>query len=102
MICVDFDGDASAGFQMENDQAAMTSKSFSFNIDRCNPKNRAGKKPCKSKEEIDKFIFDVQLDIFQYYEKIDFLKFNEKPVFKMFEIVSTSVLKADTVLNLQV
>ena len=54
----------------------MIIKNFSFNINRC-----TGKPNCKSKEEIDEWIKDIQIDSWVVQQSMDFEVYNEKPIF---------------------
>jgi len=47
---------------------------------------------CRSEEEIDIFMEDLQVDVWQLGEKIDFLKYGQKPVFKAAELVASELL----------
>lgn len=57
----------------------MESKSFTFTINRCDPK----KSICASKEEIDEYIKDIQVDSWSVKEVLDFNEYVKWPTFKV-------------------
>ena len=60
LICPDYTN--FDGFLLEGEPASMISKNMQFVIQKCNPKNRIGQRPCKSDKEIMNYIRDFQVD----------------------------------------
>ena len=73
----------------------MLMKSLSFEVTRCDNSDRVGKTACKGDGEINKYMRDFQVDFWTYMEKIDFSKYDEKPVFKIQELMSTILLSSN-------
>lgn len=72
---------------MRGNMPSFNIKSPQFTIERC-----VGETYCESNENINKFISDLQVDTWVFSEKIDYLMYLEKPVFKIAEFVSGDVL----------
>ena len=43
-------------------------------------------------DAIDKFISDLSIDTWVFTEKIDYLKYNTKPIFRITEFVSANIM----------
>lgn len=79
--------------------SSMKSKNFVFAIERCNSENAPPGVTCKSDEEIDAFAEDIQIDSWVISEKMDFHKYDDRPVFRTMENKGTFLLKHDIVPN---
>ena len=48
---------------LQGDEASMVSQSMNFKVDRCTQsRKKDGEKPCASEEEIDEYLYDLQVD----------------------------------------
>ena len=76
-MCPDFSKSEADTFELIGDISHMESKAFTFTIKRCNPKVSE----CASKEEIDEYIKDIQVDSWALNEELDFNEFVKRPTF---------------------
>lgn len=87
MICPDFDNFSHNGkntWLLTGSMASNIIKWGEFAIERCDRKKHTY---CESDEMIDKFISDLQVDTWVFQEKIDYLKYHVKPIFKILEFI---------------
>jgi hypothetical protein len=64
------------GFVLQGSPMNMLWKNFQFNIKKC-----SGKPNCKSEEEIDFWLRDIQVDNWVVQQSMDFNVYGEKPIF---------------------
>ena len=82
----------STEFELLGDTSSMLKKSISFEVNKCNISDRAGKTPCQKDSDINDYIRDFQVDFWVQNEKIDFSTYDKKPVFKVEELQRTVLL----------
>lgn len=63
-----------------------------FVIERCQEKYLNKGEKCEKHENINTFLSDLQADTWIFQEKIDYLKYFEKPIFKIVEYVRGGIL----------
>ena len=81
---------------LKGEPANMEYKNIEFRVDRCNNENRkAGEPACASEQEIDDFIYDLEIDTWMIYEMADYSIFGHKPVYKVMEVFSRTLLKKE-------
>ena len=68
----------------------MISKSIYFNIDKCDNKNRVGKKQCNS--NINGFVKDISVDTWVMQRKMNFTDKIGEPSFILSDIVDSVLL----------
>ena len=89
MICPDF---SSTEWKLRGSPASFVIKRGEFVIERCVGPH------CETDENINKFVSDLQVDTWVFQEKIDYLKYHVKPVFKISEFLNDDLLNhPDTV-----
>jgi hypothetical protein len=72
----------------------MVTRSFEFTINRCNQTLQdIQKRPkCKSDEEINEWIKDVNVEIWGIEEKIDYSDYSDKPFYRMNTLYNSVLL----------
>jgi predicted AlkP superfamily phosphohydrolase/phosphomutase len=95
VLCPDFTKNAAGTFLLRGDISHMVSKSFTFTVNRCDPK----KTVCASKEDIDDFIKDIQVDSWSKNEELDFNEFIKRPTFKVQALLGSYLLNNHTIQN---
>lgn len=76
------------------DPSMMKSQAYEIRFSECRGTSRTGK-PCKSKPEIQKYIKDVQVDIWATFESMDFNQYEKMPTFVLQDIYTSSLLTYD-------
>ena len=89
MICPDFtnSGLEDDTWKLKGSVASFVIKRGEFVVERCRNETY-----CETDENINKFISDLVVDTWVFQEKIDYLKYLEKPVYQISEFVSGTVL----------
>ena len=64
-----------------------------FQIQKCKPENRKGKKPCYSDDKINEFIRHIQVDQYILEQGMSFVNFDDmKPIYVKLDMVSSTLL----------
>ena len=95
ILCPDVPSDVP--LYLHGDLSSMVVKHLQFSIRTCNP--HRSRLPCKSDEEIRRFVEDLQIDSWTVNQKIDFSVYDVKPVFTVMEAQSTLVIDTSKTLN---
>jgi hypothetical protein len=79
----------------------MISSIFEFEMHRCSKNHSTAGLACKKPKEIETYINDVQIDVWQLSTNMDFGSFAESgPTFKAMELLYSNYLRHDEILDL--
>ena len=81
---------------LKGEPANMRYKNIEFRVDRCDDSKRTkDQQACASEQEINDFIYDLEIDSWIIYEMVDYSIFNKKPVYKVMEVFARTLLNKD-------
>ena len=103
MICPDFENSdlEDKTWKLKGSVSSFVIKRGEFVVERCQNITEGPDKHsyCESNENINKFISDLQVDAWVFQEKIDYVKYNTKPIYRIAGIISGDILDPFKVLR---